>query len=108
MAGSISTTVRPVTPATGKDQQSATGLPLVFVPMVCNLMFMGFASSSSDVPAYSFAIIPITATPLWILATSTEVRSKKRIVVTVVGVAALIAIAVVPALLAHPPWQEDY
>ena len=71
-------------------------------------MFMGYASSSSAVPAYSFLLIPFTGLPLLILAGGSETRSRKRIVAAVLGVAVLVAVAVVPALLAHPPWQEDY
>lgn len=92
----------------GKRPQVTAGPAAVFIPLLCSLMFMGYAASSSAVPVYSFALIPLAALPLLIVAVDEKPRSKQRIVAAIVGITVLLGVAVVPAVLAHPPWQEDY
>ena len=90
-------------------QRSTVGLQLVFVTMLANLMFIGHASSSSSVPSYSYALVVLA--PLALFAASRKDSaaepSRQRLMTGVVGLAVILLIAVIPAVLAHPPWEGE-
>lgn len=93
-----------------RSKESRTdGLPRVFAILLTNLMFVGFVSSSSKVPAYSYALVAIA--PLSLLTIkrdpTTETPSRKSLLVGMAALAVLLLLAVGPAILAHPPWQAE-
>lgn len=91
------------------EERRTDGLPLVFATLLANLMFIGYANSSSNVPAYSYAIIAIAPLSLWFAGRnpSTETPSRKPIIVGMALLAVILLLAVGPAILAHPPWEAE-
>lgn len=97
---------------TGKSaaERTSVGLQVVFVTMLANLMFIGYANSSSDVPVYSYALVVVAPLSLWasVRKSSEEDSSvRQRLVAGCIGLAVIVLIAVVSALLAHPPWEAE-
>jgi hypothetical protein len=90
-------------------ERSSVGLQLVFVTMFANLMFIGYANSSSDVPIYSYALIVAAPLALWgaFRSDSDEKSPRQRLLAGGVGLVVILLIAVIPALLAHPPWDVE-
>lgn len=90
-----------------RSERIAAGLTFVFLPLLCNLLFMGFASSSSDVPWYSFAIVPLAVLSFWIYPKDSNPNRAGSCIPACVLFTLVLLSAVVPAVLAHPPWEED-
>ncbi len=92
-----------------QPEETLWGLPTVFSTLTCNLMFIGVSSSTSDVPRFCYAVVPLVPIGLWLLALkSVEVSKTNRLKMVGIGLVALTAAtAVIPALMAHPPWEEE-
>ncbi|MCR9198644.1 MAG: hypothetical protein NXI04_08380 [Planctomycetaceae bacterium] len=115
--------------------QGKGGVGVVFLPLLTAMMFMGYANSSSDVPVFCYFLPPFACLPLLIHANRnspgtapgddlqtagstthsdpggrsgsfTRPTTKATLVSWGLVVAVLI-IAAVPAILAHPPWEEE-
>ena len=118
--------------------QGKGAVGVVFLPLLAAMMFMGYASSSSDVPVFCFFLPPFACLPLLIqakrraeLPASGDARQpidetggqktvsqtvtpnlmarpsgKARLVSWTLVIVVLI-VAALPAILAHPPWEED-
>ena len=85
-----------------KPEGNVKGLAMLFYGLMSNLMFIGYANTSSDVPAWCFAL-PVLAPAILIWNPTSGVKLKT----CVAAIAALLLLSVVPALLAHPPWEAD-
>ena len=79
---------------------SVTGLAMFFYGLMSNLMFIGFANTSSNVPTSCFGL-PLLAPVILLWNASGSAKQITRLVV----VAALLLLSIIPALLAHPPWE---
>ncbi|MEO2036539.1 MAG: hypothetical protein ABGZ35_31070 [Planctomycetaceae bacterium] len=92
----------------GSDSSSAC-LSLVFMTVLTNLMFIGYAGSTSDVPVFCYAILPFAPLALWIAAgvRNKEKRSLSAAAGAVVAFAIVLLVAVGPAVMAHPPWEVE-
>ncbi|MGB4711634.1 MAG: hypothetical protein WBH28_24450 [Fuerstiella sp.] len=93
--------------ARNKPDETSMGVPLIFTTLVANLMFIGNANSTSDVPVYSFAVVPCIPAALWLVASAN--RKDNRTWLKLAGFALfglLIVSAVYPAIMAHPPWED--
>lgn len=88
---------------TNKPEGNAKGLPFLFFGLMCNLMFIGYANTSSDVPTWCFALPLVT--PLVLLWNPS---SKKLQAVRYSLVVTVLLVAVIPALLVHPPWEGEH
>ncbi|MEC8557984.1 MAG: hypothetical protein VXZ82_23505 [Planctomycetota bacterium] len=86
-----------------KPGGNAKGLPFLFFGLMCNLMFIGYANTSSDVPTWCFAL-PLVA-PLVLLWNPS---SRKLQAVRYSLVVTILMVAVIPALLVHPPWEAEH
>lgn len=93
-----------------RTDQSQTGLCLIFLPLLTNLMFIGYANSSSDVPVFSYGLIALAPLGLCIVLWNGKTKESSSNMASVAGamiVAAVLLMAVVPAILAHPPWEAE-
>ena len=90
-----------------RSERIVAGLTVVFLPLLCNLLFMGYASSSSDVPWYSFAIVPLAVLCFRVYPKDSDPEKTRNCIFAGVLFALVLLSAVVPAVLAHPPWEED-
>ncbi|HAD61043.1 MAG TPA: hypothetical protein DCG12_17520 [Planctomycetaceae bacterium] len=86
----------------GDPDRNSKGLAMLFFGLLSNLMFIGYANTYSDVPVWCFAL-PLAAPTLMIWNPSAGWQKKARIV----AIATILLVAVVPALLAHPPWEDE-
>lgn len=90
-----------------RGDRLVAGVSSVFLPLLCNILFMGFATSTSEVPWFSFALVPLAVLPLRIYPSDPQPHEfRRRIIAWTLFVLVLLA-ALVPALLVNPPWEED-
>lgn len=82
------------------------GLSLIFSVVITHLMFVGWANSSSKVTAFCFALPPLAPLALWVTGAKPPVP-RQRFVAGLTVVALLLLLALVPAILAHPPWEGE-
>lgn len=98
--------------AGGDKQREPLGLSIVFLPLLCNVMFMGYATSSSEVPLFCYGLVPAAPLALWTASRSgddsddQQPRRRGRTAIACVALLVVLSIAVAAALLAHPPWEE--
>jgi len=92
-----------------EPERSSVGLPLAFLTIVTNLMFIGYANSSSSVPTFCYALIAVAPLGLCLVkwTNSPDGSIAKAPVAALCVVATILLCAVVPALLAHPPWKVE-
>lgn len=87
---------------TNSPDGNVAGLPMLFYGVMANLMFIGYANTSSNVPTVCFGL-PLLAPLVLLWNPSTGPQRKARLA----AVAAVLLLALVPAILAHPPWETE-
>lgn len=102
VAGLLAASLTPGLIWLNKPAGNTRDLPMLFYGLMSNLMFIGYANTSSNVPVWCFAL-PLLAPGLLIWNPSSN-RTK---VVRGVAIAGLLLLATIPALLAHPPWEGE-
>ncbi|MCH2213102.1 MAG: hypothetical protein MK110_17490 [Fuerstiella sp.] len=91
------------------SDSSFVWMSLVFMPILINLMFIGYAGSPSQVPILCYAILPCAPIMMWtsIFFQREDTPSPKELTVALVAVGVVLLIAVYPAVMAHPPWASE-
>lgn len=86
--------------------QNTVGLSMTFSVVLSHLMFIGWANSSSNVPAFCYALVPLAPLGLW-FAVLKGSRQFKPMVIGMAVVVLLLLLALGPAIIAHPPWEAE-
>lgn len=92
-----------------KSEKLSVDTALVFMTVFTNLMFIGCAGSTSDVPVFCYAILPAAPITLWITVCRQggDTMSTRALLSAIAVLFIVLLIAVVPAILAHPPWEAE-
>lgn len=92
---------------------------VVFLPLLGSVMFMGYASSTSEVPTFCYVVPLFAVVPLLMQVrpasqgvqfNSLDIQPHPSFARTAVSwalVLAILLVASIPALLAHPPWEME-
>lgn len=102
IAGLTAAALAPGLVWTNRPEGSVTGLGMLFYGLMSNLMFIGFANTSSSVPTWCFGL-PLLAPAFLVWQPASSGKNIARLVL----IAALLLLTIVPALLAHPPWEGE-